>query len=63
MRATVGDKLHVQGRVVGNAERQGEIIEIRGPDGAPPYVGRFSDGHEATVVPGPDCFVEHEDSH
>ncbi|RZS36923.1 uncharacterized protein DUF1918 [Herbihabitans rhizosphaerae] len=61
MRASVGDKLHVQGRNVGNPEQEGEIIEVRGQDGTPPYLVRFSDGHEGLVVPGPDCFVEHND--
>ena len=58
MRATVGDQLHVRSRVVGVEERQGEIIEVRGTDGRPPYVVRFSDGHEGLVFPGPDCLVE-----
>jgi hypothetical protein len=58
MRATVGDRLHVHGRVVGAQERLGEIIEVRGADGAPPYLVRFPDGHESLVYPGPDCVVE-----
>jgi hypothetical protein len=59
MRAIVGDRLHVHGRVVGKVEQQGEIVEIRGDDGAPPYLVRFADGHEGLVFPGPDCVVEH----
>ncbi|KPC59963.1 DUF1918 domain-containing protein [Streptomyces chattanoogensis] len=58
MRASVGDRLHVHSRVVGLDQRQGEIIEVRGPDGEPPYVVRFSDGHESLVYPGPDCLIE-----
>lgn len=58
MRATVGDRLHVHSRTVGMDDRQGEIIEVRGPDGEPPYVVRFGDGHESLVFPGPDCLVE-----
>jgi hypothetical protein len=59
MRAEVGDLLHVRGRTVGTQERKGEVIEVRGEDGAPPYMVRFSDGHESLVFPGTDCVVEH----
>ncbi|WP_079058172.1 DUF1918 domain-containing protein [Streptomyces cellostaticus] len=45
-------------RVVGLDQRQGEIIEVRGPDGEPPYMVRFSDGHEGLVYPGPVCLIE-----
>jgi len=40
MRAVVGDRLHVHGRVVGTSDQTSEIIEIRGRDGAPPYLVR-----------------------
>ena len=58
MRATIGDRIHVHGRTVGSKDRYGEIIEVRGADGAPPYVVRFPDGHENLFYPGPDCIVE-----
>jgi uncharacterized protein DUF1918 len=58
MQATVGDRLHVHGRKVGNADRVGEIIEVRGAGGTPPYRVRFSDGRETLVYPGPDCVIE-----
>ncbi|TQM29289.1 uncharacterized protein DUF1918 [Nocardia bhagyanarayanae] len=57
--ANVGDRLHVHGHVVGEGDRQGEIIEVRGSDGGPPYVVRFTDGHESLVYPGPDATIEH----
>ena len=59
MRAAVGDRLHVHGRVVGTPDQVAEIIEVRGPDGAPPYLVRHADGHEALVFPGSDASVEH----
>jgi Domain of unknown function (DUF1918) len=59
MRAAVGDRLHVHGRVVGSSDQTSEIIEIRGKDGAPPYLVRHGDGHEALVFPGTDASVEH----
>jgi hypothetical protein len=39
------------------ADHGGEIVEVRGDDGSPPYVVRFDDGHEGLVFPGPDCEV------
>ena len=57
MRAAVGDRLQVHGRVVGNPDQVAEIIEVRGPNGAPPYVVRYPDGHEGFLFPGPDCVV------
>ncbi|HZY01829.1 MAG TPA: DUF1918 domain-containing protein [Dermatophilaceae bacterium] len=59
MHAVVGDRLHVHGRVVGTSDQTSEIIEIRGPDGEPPYLVRRDDGHEALVFPGADASVEH----
>jgi hypothetical protein len=62
MRAVVGDRLHVYGRVVGQREQTAEILEVRGADGSPPYLVRYDDGHEALVVPGSDASVEHPQS-
>ncbi|GAB2923003.1 DUF1918 domain-containing protein [Nonomuraea fastidiosa] len=57
MHAKTGDKLVIHGNVVGQGDREGEIIEVRGPEGAPPYVVRFPDGHEQFVFPGPDAVI------
>jgi hypothetical protein len=58
MRALTGDRLHVHGRNVGNPDHVGEIVEVRGADGGPPYLVRFPDGREILVFPGPDCIIE-----
>ena len=58
MEATVGDRVHLHGRTVGMQDRIGEIVEVRGNNGAPPYLVRFSDGHESLMYPGPDCVIE-----
>src|SRR5205814_8617620 len=58
VQATVGDRLHVHARIVGQQDRDAEIIEVRGENGAPPYLVRFPDGHESLLYPGPDCVVE-----
>ena len=60
MRASVGDRIVVRGHKVGEHERDGEILEVRGDDGAPPYVVRWvRDGHESTFYPGTDAVIEH----
>ncbi|MGN9842028.1 DUF1918 domain-containing protein [Nonomuraea sp. H19] len=58
MRAHVGDILLVHGHVVGQGDRKGEIIEVRGQEGAPPFLVRFDDGHEQLLFPGPDAVVQ-----
>ncbi|MEU1075391.1 MULTISPECIES: DUF1918 domain-containing protein [unclassified Streptomyces] len=57
MRASVGDRLLVHGRTVGQHDRSVEVIEVLGPDGSPPYRVRFEDGHETLMSPGPDTVV------
>jgi hypothetical protein len=57
MRATVGDRLVVEGRKVDDGRREGEVVEVHGKDGAPPYLVRWSDGHEGLTFPGPDAHV------
>ncbi|ETA66299.1 DUF1918 domain-containing protein [Haloechinothrix halophila] len=57
MHATAGDRILVHGRTVGSGEQHGEIVEVRGEDGNPPFLVRFSDGHESLMYPGPDCEV------
>lgn len=57
MKASVGDRLVVEGRTETTARKEGEVVEVRGPDGGPPYVVRWSDGHEGLTYPGPDAHV------
>jgi len=53
MRATAGDRIILAGELVDQPTRAGEVLEARGPDGAPPYVVRWEDGHTSTMFPGP----------
>lgn len=62
MQAEVGDTLRMRGRTVGQQDRTGVIIEVRGNGGSPPYLVRFSDGHESLVIPGVDASVEHPET-
>jgi len=59
MQAVIGDRLHIHGHIVGDNERIGEIIEIHGAAGEPPYLVSFEDGHTSLIFPGPDAVVEH----
>ncbi|MBV9013267.1 MAG: DUF1918 domain-containing protein [Pseudonocardiales bacterium] len=61
MHATVGDKVHIKSRNVGMPEHIGEILQVRGQGGEPPYLVRFVDGHESLVFPGPDCIIKPRD--
>lgn len=58
MQAQVGDRLLIHSSKVGKPDQHGEILEVRGDDGAPPYLVRFEDGHDGLVFPGSDCHVE-----
>jgi hypothetical protein len=58
MQAAVGDRIIVHGRAVGIADQAGEIVEIHGSKGEPPYVVKFADGHSSLVFPGPDAVIQ-----
>jgi hypothetical protein len=58
MKAMVGDRITIQSRHVDEPQRDGEITEVHGPDGGPPYLVRWSeDGHTALLFPGPDAQI------
>jgi hypothetical protein len=59
MKASVGDRIDIPGKHVGEDGRHGEIVAVHGPDGDPPYVVRWSDGHEGIFFPGPDAAIQH----
>jgi len=45
--------------VVGQHDKVGEIVEVLGHEGNPPYRVRFEDGHEGLCSPGPDTEIRH----
>lgn len=60
MRATVGDQIVIHSAHVDEPNRDGEIIDVRGRDGDPPFLVRWADtGHEALMYPGPDAQIRH----
>ncbi|MDJ0323512.1 DUF1918 domain-containing protein [Cryobacterium sp. PH31-AA6] len=62
MRARPGDRIVIRGRTVETPDRHGEIIEVRGENGEPPYRVRFGEGHESVVYPGSDFVIEHAET-
>lgn len=58
MHAKVGDRIVVAGTHVDDPVRDGEVMEVHGADGAPPYLIRWSDnGHESLVFPGSSAHI------
>jgi len=61
MNANVGDRILIRSRHTGQPVRVGQVIEVRGRDGGPPYLVRWEDsGHETLYFPGTDAAIEHE---
>jgi hypothetical protein len=59
MKAHVGDKLVVKSHRVGEPDRTGEIVEVRGDAGDPPYLVRWNtSGEEGLVFPGTDTRIQ-----
>jgi len=57
MRANPGDRIVLAGKHVGEPTRDGRVVEARGPDGGPPYVVEWSDGHTGLIYPGPGAVL------
>jgi hypothetical protein len=62
MQASVGDRILIKSRHLGEPDRDCEVLEVRGADGGPPYRVRWGeDGHESLFFPGSDAAVRHYD--
>jgi hypothetical protein len=53
MKANPGDRIIIAPPRIETPVREGEILETRGPGGTPPFLVRWSDGHEGLLFPGP----------
>lgn len=59
--ASTGDWILVRARTDSLRPRRGQILEVRGHQGGPPYLVRWADtGAQALVFPGPDAQVMSE---
>lgn len=60
MHAVIGERIVVRATHVGDTPRDAEILEVRGADGQPPYLVRWSgDGHTGLFFPSSDAFINH----
>jgi hypothetical protein len=60
MKASIGDRIVVVSPQVGGVVRDCIVVELRNPDGSPPYVVRWTDtGQQALYFPGSDGRVQH----
>jgi hypothetical protein len=50
MRAQVGDRIVLTGEDADGAVHDGEILQVRGEEGGPPYLVRWADGQESLVA-------------
>jgi hypothetical protein len=61
MKAALGDRIVVVSARLGQAAREGRIVELRQEDGSPPYVVAWSDtGQRGLYFPGTDSHIEHD---
>jgi hypothetical protein len=59
MHAHKGDRIVIRGHRIGEPSRDCEVLEVRGNDGAPPYVVRWDDtGQVALYYPGVDAVID-----
>jgi hypothetical protein len=59
MRAAAGDRLVIRAHHAGELNRIARILEVRGPDGTPPYLVEWcDDGRVGLLFPGSDAVVE-----
>jgi hypothetical protein len=59
MEAKVGDRIIIKGHHLGDPDRDCEVLEVHGQEGAAPYLVRWDDGHEGLFYPGSDAHVQH----
>jgi hypothetical protein len=58
MHAKPGDRIVVRARREHEHGRDGQVLEVRGVDGAPPYLVQWSDsGHEGLYYPSSDAYI------
>ena len=60
MNGKVGDRLVIKRLSTGAPNRDGEILEVHGVDGAPPYLVQWSDdGEVGLLFPDAEAHIEH----
>jgi hypothetical protein len=60
VKAAAGDQVVVESSHVMAHRREGQIVEVHDPNGAPPYLVHWSDtDSESLFFPGPDAHIVH----
>ena len=59
MHAIAGDEVVVEGRIVGQPRRRGEVLEAAGEPDHERYRVRWDDGRESILFPGPETHTIH----
>jgi hypothetical protein len=60
MKAHAGDMIEARGWRINDRVRRGQVLEVRGDDGAPPYLMQWDDNpHQCLYFPGSDAVVRH----
>lgn len=54
MKAHPGDRILPAASHFDRPTREGDVLEVEGEDGKPPYLVRWSKGHLGLLPPGPD---------
>jgi hypothetical protein len=63
MKAHQGDRIILAASHTNEPTRDGEVLEVRGPDGEPPYLVRWADGRTGLMYPGPGSVLRIEGEH
>ncbi len=59
MQAKVGDRIVIRGHNIDEPDRDCQVKEVHGADGAPPYLVRWEDSeHDTLFFPGSDATVQ-----
>jgi hypothetical protein len=59
MHAQAGDILLIRSHHIGEADQKALVLQVRGEHGEPPFIVRWSDGHEGMIFPGSDAVIQH----
>ena len=58
MNANVGDHLVLRGHGSHGDDLRGEIVDIVGDNGSPPYVVRWPNGYSTLFTASPDAYID-----
>ena len=63
VKAAAGDQVVVESSHLSAHRREGQIVEVHDPNGAPPYLVHWTDTDtESLFFPGPDAHIVHTSS-